>query len=173
MHIFTDDSSSCTNFSNEKSTVWYRISCKGVPDDNIRIKGIRSNLVDAELALKQNTPIAGQGEDNTNAEYDDRAVAIDEIANAYKNKGDYSGAIWLYTEALEFRRKKAQATRKSAVDIGKTICNIAQMRSLRGEFEAAGVLFDEVDRIYSSVQLSEDNPLYKEYLDQLSSMRNM
>ena len=145
-----------------------------MPDDNIRIKVIRSNLVDAELALKQNTPtIAGQGEDNPNAEYDDRAVAIDEIAIAYKNKGDYSGAIWLYSEALDFRRKKTQTTRKSIVDIGRTICSIAQMRSLRGEFEAAGVLFDEVDRIYNSVQLPRDNPVYKDYLDHLSCMRNM
>ena len=139
-----------------------------MPDDNIRIKVIRSNLVDAELALKQNTPtIAGQGEDNPNAEY------IDEIAIAYKNKGDYSGAIWLYSEALDFRRKKTQTTRKSIVDIGRTICSIAQMRSLRGEFEAAGVLFDEVDRIYNSVQLPRDNPVYKDYLDHLSCMRNM
>ncbi|KAL7491900.1 hypothetical protein ACHAWT_001149 [Skeletonema menzelii] len=151
------------------------LDSNGVPDDNIRIKVIRSNLVDAELALKQNTPtIAGQGEDNPNAEYDDdRAVAIDEIAIAYKNKGDYSGAIWLYSEALDFRRKKTQTTRKSIVDIGRTICSIAQMRSLRGEFEAAGVLFDEVDRIYNSVQLPQDNPFYKDYLDHLSCMRNM
>ena len=146
----------------------------GVPEDNIKIKGIRSNLVDAELALKRNTStLAGEGQDNLHVEYDDRAVAIDEIANTYKNKGDYIGAIWLYTEALEFRRTKAQTTHKSAVDIGRTICNIAQMRSLRGEFEAAAILFDEVDRIYNSGRLPEGDPVYNEYLDQLRSMRNM
>jgi len=153
----------------------------GVPDDNIRIKGIRSILIDAELALKQNktSTLAGQVRDSPDVQYDDRALAVDEIANTYKNKGDYCGAIWLYTEALEIRRKKTLTLTEEAqkvcesVDIGKTICNIAQMRSLRGEFEAASILFDEVKQIYHAARLPEEHPLYKDYLDQLSIMRKM
>jgi len=148
-----------------------------VPDDNIRIKGIRSILVDAELALKENktSTLAGQRD----FQHDDRAVAVDAIADTYQNKGDYSCAIWFYTEALEFRRKKAQMLTEGAqkacesVDIARTICKIAQMRSLRGEFEAASILFDVVKRIYHSVQLPNDHPFYKDYLDQLSAMRKM
>ena len=157
------------------------LSCIGVPDDNIRIKGIRSILIDAELALKQNktSTLAGQVRDSPDVQYDDRALAVDEIANTYKNKGDYCGAIWLYTEALEIRRKKTLTLTEEAqkvcesVDIGKTICNIAQMRSLRGEFEAASILFDEVKQIYHAARLPEEHPLYKDYLDQLSIMRKM
>lgn len=154
---------------------------EGVPVDNDRIKGIRSFLVDAELALIQNktSTLAGQGRDISNIHYDDRAVVVDEIADMYKNKGDYSGAIWFYTEALDLRRKKAQTLSAGArkacesVDIARTICNIAQMRSLRREFEAASILFDEVKHIYHSVRLPKDHPFYKEYLTQLNVMRKM
>lgn len=133
------------------------------------------------MALRQNetSTLAGQGRDNPYVGYDDRALAVDEIANTYKNKRDYSGAIWLYTEALDIRRKRVETLFEEAqlacefVDIGKTICNIAQMRSLRGEFEAASILFDEVKHIYHAVRLPEEHPFYKDYLDQLSVMRKM
>jgi hypothetical protein len=152
-----------------------------VPVDNNKIKGIRSFLVDAELALIQNktSTLAGQGRGISNVYYDDRAVAVDEIADMYKNKGDYSGAIWFYTEALDLRRRKAQTLSAGAqkacesVDIARTICKIAQMRSLRGEFEAASILFDVVKRIYHSVRLPTDHPFYKDYTDQMSVMHKM
>jgi len=152
-----------------------------VPVDNNRIKGIRSFLVDAELALIQNktSTLAGQGRDTSNVHYDDRAIVLDEIADMYKNRGDYSGAIWFYTEALDLRRTKAHALSAGArkacesVDIAKTICNIAQMRSLRGEFEAANILFDEVKHIYHSVRLPKDHPFYKEFLSHLNLFRKM
>ena len=154
----------------------------GVPDDNDRIRGIRSILVDAELAFMQNkaSNMVGQEQDNSNANHADRVVAVDKIADTYKSKGDYSSAIWFYTEALESRRKMAdrltlgqQASESVEIDIGRTICNIARMRCLRGEFQAAGILFDEVDLIYQFTNLRKDHPFYKEYLDQLSMMRNM
>lgn len=144
----------------------------GVPIDNNRIKVIRSFLVDAELALiKNKTSIVGQGQDISSVQYDDRAVAINEIADMYKNKGDYSGAIWFYTEALEIMRGKS--SQNESVNVGKMICNIAHMRSLRGEFEAASILFDEVKHIYHSAQLRKDHSFYKDYLSQLSIMRKM
>ena len=51
-----------------------------MPVDNNRIKGIRSFLVDAELALIQNktSTLAGQGRDTSNVHYDDRAIVLDE-----------------------------------------------------------------------------------------------
>ena len=170
-----------TTLLTENLLSWHLYYLIGVPDDNIRIKGTRSNLIDAELALKQNktSTLAGQGRDRPDVEYDDRALAVDEIANTYKNKGDYSGAIWLYTEALDIRRKRIETLSEEAqkacesVDIGKTICNIAQMRSLRGEFEAASILFDEVKHIYHAVRLPEEHPFYKDYVDQLNIMRKM
>ena len=154
-----------------------------MPVDNHRIKEIRSFLVDAELALIQNktSTLAGQGRDTSNVRYDDRAVAIDEIADMYKNKGDYSGAIWFYTEALDLRRKKAQqlsGARNNAyaceiVDVARTICNIAQMRTQRREFEAASILFDEAKHIYHTVGLPKDHPFNKDLLRSMSQMRKM
>jgi hypothetical protein len=145
------------------------------------MKKIRSFLVDAELALIQNmtTTLAGQeGRDKFNSRYDDRAIAIDEIADMYKNRGDHSGAIWFYIEALDLRREKAQqlsGAQKACenVDIARTICNIAQMRCHRREFEAAGILFDEAKHIYHAAGLPRDHQFYKDYLDLVNHMRKM
>lgn len=155
-------------------------NCEGVPINNRRIKEIRSFLVDAELALIQNktSTLAGQGQDTSNIKYDDRAVAIDEIADMYKNKGDFCGANWFYTEALDLRRRKTQqlsGSRKACeiVDIARTICNIAQMRTQCREFEAAGILFEEAKLIYHTVGMPRDHPFYKDYLKCVSQMRRM
>ena len=155
-------------------------NCEGVPINNRRIKEIRSFLVDAELALIQNktSTLAGQGQDTSNIQYDDRAVAIDEIADMYKNKGNFCGAIWFYTEALDLRRKKAQQLSGSQkaceiVDIARTICNIAQMRTQCREFEAASILFEEAKVLYHTVGMPRDHPFYKDYLKCVSQMRRM
>ena len=155
----------------------------GVPPNNRRINEIRSCLVDSELALIQTatTTLAGQRREISSVPYVDKALAIDEIADAYRNKMDYSGAIWFYSEALVIRRRRAEQRLSSSgrrdsselVDIGRTISNIAQLRRDRREFGAAKVLFDEVKQLYRSVGLSTSHPFYRDLSMEIEVMRKM
>ena len=155
----------------------------GVPPNNRRINEIRSCLVDSELALIQTatTTLAGQRREISSIPYVDKALAIDEIADAYRNKMDYSGAIWFYSEALVIRRRRAEQRLSSSgrrdsselVDIGRTISNIAQLRRDRREFGAAKVLFDEVKQLYRSVGLSTSHPFYRDLSMEIEVMRKM
>merc|ERR1712176_791229 len=105
----------------------------GVPPNNQRVKEIRSCLVESDLALMQNatSTLAGQRREIASAPYVvDRALAMDEITDAYKNRGAYTDAIWFYSEALEMRRRKVEqlsslsnsSTRNAdIVDVGRSI----------------------------------------------------
>jgi len=153
----------------------------GVPQTNHRINEIRSSLVDSELELMQSATatLAGQRREISSVPYDDKALAIDEIADAYKNKGDSSGAIWFYTEALSIRRQRVDERLLSSgrrdsnelVDIGKTLSNIAQLRRERREFGAAKILFDEARKLYRSIGVSSDHPFYRDLMLQIEIMR--
>jgi tetratricopeptide (TPR) repeat protein len=151
----------------------------GVPQNNRKYKDIRSTLVDAELALMQNSSstLAGQRRELSEIIYNDRALACDEIADTYKNKDDSITAIWFYSEALSLRREKLKGlssggTRDSyLVDIGKTISVIAELRQKRREFEAAKILLDEARQFYKSVGLSEEHPFHRDLQDKIEALR--
>jgi tetratricopeptide (TPR) repeat protein len=155
----------------------------GVPPNNRRINEIRSNLVDSELALMQNatSTLAAQRREISSVPYVDKALAIDEIADAYRNKGDYSTAIWCYTEALATRRRRIKRRQSlgerrdssEIVDVGRTISNIAQLRRQRREFGAAKILFDEVKGLYRSVGLSTSHPFFMDLASEIEVMQNM
>lgn len=155
----------------------------GVPQNNHRINEIRSSLVDSELELMQSATatLAGQRREISTVPYDDKALAIDEIADAYKNKDDSSGAIWFYTEALSIRRQRVDERLLSSgrrdsnelVDIGKTLSNIAQLKRERREFGAAKILFDEARQLYRSIGVSSDHPFYRDLMLQIEIMRKM
>ena len=144
---------------------------------------IRSCLVDSELALMQNatSTLAGQRRELSSVPYVDKALAIDELADSYKNTGDTSGAIWFYSEALAIRRGRAEqklaasGRRDSSelVDIGRTISNIAQLRRDRREFGAATILFDEAKQLYRSVGLSNTHPFYRDLAQEMEVLRKM
>ncbi|KAL3798373.1 hypothetical protein HJC23_005026 [Cyclotella cryptica] len=150
----------------------------GVPPNNRRYKEFRSTLVDAELALMQNTSstLASQRLEISEVKYVDKALACDEIADAYKNKDDISAAIWFYSEALALRREKLKRASgglkdSELVDIGKTISTIAQLRQRRREFEAAKILFEEAKHFYKTVGLSTQHPFYRDLTDKLEALR--
>lgn len=151
----------------------------GVPQNNRRYKDIRSTLVDAELALMQNSSstLSGQRRELSEIRYNDRALACDEIADDYKNKDDSTAAIWFYSEALSFRREKLKGLSSGGtkdsylVDIGKTISTIAQLRLQRREFEAAKILLDEAKQFYKSVGLSEEHPFHRDLQDKIEALR--
>lgn len=150
----------------------------GVPSNNRRINEIRSSLVDAELALMQNTTttLAGQRREISGVQYKERALACDELADTCKNMGDNSNAIWFYSEALNIRREKVvklSGGRKDSeiVDIGRTISNIAQLRRQRREFEASKILFDEAKQLYKKIGLSPQHPFYKDLVQEIERMR--
>lgn len=150
----------------------------GVPQNNRRYKDIRATLVDAELAMMQNSlsTLAGQRAELSEIKYNDRALACDKIADAYKNKDDAIAAIWFYSEALSLRRQKLNrlsgGTRDSfLVDIGKTISTIAELRQKRREFEAAKILLDEAKIFYKSVGLAEEHPFYRDLQDKIEALR--
>jgi len=156
----------------------------GVPPNNRKINEIRSCLVEAELALMQSatSTLAGQRREISSVPYIDKALAVDEIADEYKNKGDYTCAIWFYSEALALRRRKVDqistsssgGTRNSEiVDVGRTISNIAQLRTERREFGAAKILFEEARELYKSVGLSANHPFYRDLLQEIEFMRKM
>ena len=154
----------------------------GVPPNNRRINEIRSCLVDSELALLQSatTTLAGQRLEISPVPYIDKALAIDEIANSYRNKGDCTASIWFYSEALIIRRKRVEqklrrGRRDSSeiVDVGRTVSNIAQLRRDMREFGAAKILFDEVKQLYRSVGLSPEHTFYKDLLDEIEVTRKM
>ena len=150
----------------------------GVPQNNRRYKEVRSSLVDAELALMQNTSstLAGQRRDLSEIKYLDRALACDELGDSYRNKDDLASAIWFYSEALSYRRQKltgASGGLKDSflVDIGKTISTIAELRMKRREFEATKILLDEAKAHYKSVGLSEDHPFFRDLTDKAEALR--
>ncbi|KAL7522283.1 hypothetical protein ACHAWX_006978 [Stephanocyclus meneghinianus] len=150
----------------------------GVPPNNRRYKEVRSTLVDAELALMQNSSstLASQRLEISEVKYVDKALACDEIADAYKNKDDISAAIWFYSEALSLRREKLQRASGSLkesemVDIGKTISTIAQLRLRRREFEAAKILFEEAKHFYKTVGLSSQHPFYRDLTGKIEELR--
>jgi len=155
----------------------------GVPPNNHKINEIRSCLVDSELALMQNATatLAGQRREISSIPYNDKALAIDEIADGYKFKGDYCGAIWFYSEALAIRRRRAEHKLSSGgrkdtseiVDVGRTISNIAQLRRERREFGAAKILFDEAKILFRSVGLSSSHPFYRDLVQEIEVMRKM
>ena len=123
--------------------------------------------------------LAGQRREISSVPYEDKALAIDELADAYKNKGDYSGAIWFYSEALTLRRRKVDQLSGSGlrggetVDIGRTLSNIAQIHRERREFGAAKILFDEARELYISVGLSTGHPFYRDLAQEIEVMRKM
>ena len=155
----------------------------GVPQNNRRINEIRSCLVDSELALMQNatSTLAGQRREISSVSYTDKALAIDEIADDYRNKGDHTGAIWFYSEALVIRRNRLEQKLKNGdkkdssevVDVGKTLTNIAALRRERREFGAAKILFDEAKQLYRGVGLSVDHPFYRDLAQEIEVMRKM
>lgn len=162
----------------------------GVPPNNRRINVIRSSLVDSELALMQNatSTLAGQRRELSPSVpcCDSKALAIDELADSYRNKGDTSEAIWFYSEALAIRRKNVeQITLLSGgcgsggkregeiVDVGRTLSNLAQLRRERREFGAAKILYDEARLLYTSVGLSLNHPFYKDLVQEIEVMRKM
>ena len=120
--------------------------------------------------------LAGQRREISGIQGKEKALACDEIADAYKNSGDFSGAIWFYSEALYIRRRKAEKLvggRKDSemVDIGRTISNIAQLRRHRREYEAAKILFDEARQVYQNIGLSPNHPFYKDLTQEIEAMR--
>lgn len=150
----------------------------GVPQNNRRYKEVRSSLVDAELALMQNTSstLAGQRRDLSEIKYLDRALACDELGDSYSNKDDLASAIWFYSEALSYRREKLRGASGGLkdsylVDIGKTISTIAELRLKRREFEATKILLDEAKEHYISVGLSEDHPFFRDLADKAEALR--
>lgn len=152
----------------------------GVPSTNQRINEIRSCLVDSELALMQSatTTLAGQRREISSVPYADKACSIDELADAYRNRGDYSEAIWFYSEALTIRRQRVKHLSRGrkqgeTVDVGRTISNIAQLRRERREFGAAKILFDEAKDLYRSVGLSKDHPFYRDLAQEIDVLRKM
>lgn len=157
---------------------------KGVPPNNHRINEIRSCLVESELALMQSatSTLAGQRREISSVPYVDIALAIDEIADAYKNRGDYTDAIWFYSEALELRRRKVEQLPSSSnsgtrdagiVDVGRSISNIGCLRRERREFGAAKILFEEARELYLSVGLATNHPFYRDLLHEIEVMRKM
>ena len=155
----------------------------GIPANNRRMNEIRSCLVDSELALvqKSTSTLAGQRLEISSVKYVDKALAIDEIADAYRNKADQTGAIWFYSESLAIRQLRleqklssgAKQDSSEVVDIGKTISNIAQLRRDRREFGAAKILFDAVKQLYESVGLSTDHPFYRDLTQETEVMVKM
>ena len=154
----------------------------GVPPTNRKINEIRSCLVDSELALMQNasSTLAGQRREISHVPlFDDKALAVDEIADEYRNKGDFSSAIWFYSEALAIRQRRVEqlgydGMRESeVVDVGRTISNIAQLRRDRREFSAAKILFDEARELYKSVGLSATHPFARDLSQEIETMRKM
>jgi tetratricopeptide (TPR) repeat protein len=150
----------------------------GVPSNNRRYKEVRSTLVDAELGLMQNTSstLADQRRQLSDVKYLDKALACDEIADAYRNKDDLTAAIWFYSEALSLRREKVMRVSGSMkdsemVDIGKTISTIAELRHRRREFEASKILFDEAKHFYKMVGLSEEHPFFRDLKDKIEVFR--
>ena len=125
--------------------------------------------------------LAAQRREISSVPYVDKALAIDEIADAYRNKGDYSTAIWCYTEALATRRRRIKRRQSlgerrdssEIVDVGRTISNIAQLRRQRREFGAAKILFDEVKGLYRSVGLSTSHPFFMDLASEIEVMQNM
>ena len=107
--------------------------------------------------------------------------SIDKVADSYRNKGDYTGAIWFYSEALAMRRRRLeQKSRNSGkrdssevLDIGRTLTSIAVLRRERREFGAAKILFDEVKELYKSVGLTADHPFYRDLTQDIDVMRKM
>ena len=155
----------------------------GIPPNNRRMNEIRSCLVDSELALmqKSTSTLAGQRLEISSMKYVDKALAIDEIADAYRNKGDQTGAIWFYSESLAVRQQRVEQKLASGekqdssevVDVGRTISNIAQLRRDRREFGAAKILFDAAKQLYQSVNLSSDHPFYRDLTQEVDVMRKM
>lgn len=153
----------------------------GVPISNRRVNVIRSCLVDSELALVQSatSTLAGQRRELSSSVpyYADKALSIDELADSYRNKGDFSGAIWFYSEALAIRRKRLEQTMSGGqreteiVDVGRTLCNLAKLRRERREFAAAQILFEEARLLYRSVCLSLDHPFHKDLVQDMEMMR--
>ena len=119
--------------------------------------------------------LAGQRRVISSVPYEDKALAVDEIADGYRNSGDYSGAIWFYSEALAIRRRRLEKRKDSSeiVDVGRTLSNIAQLRRERREFEAAKILFDEAKQLYTSVGLSVGHPFYRDLAQEIEVMRKM
>ncbi len=144
---------------------------------------IRSCLVDSELALmqKSTSTLAGQRREISEVKYVDKALAIDELADAYRNKCDPTGAIWFYSESLAIRQRRIEQKLTSGekqdsseiVDVGRTISNIAQLRRDRREFGAAKILFDAAKQMYQSVGLSTDHPFYMDLTQEVEVMRKM
>lgn len=155
----------------------------GVPPNNRRINEIRSSLVDSELALMQNatSTLAAQRREISSVPYIDKALALDEIADAYRNKGDDTEAIWYYSEALATRRRRVEQKQSlderrdsnEIVDIGRTISNIAQLRRQRREFGVAQILFEEVKQLYRRVGLSPSHPFFMDLVQEIEIMQNM
>jgi len=150
----------------------------GVPPNNRKTNEIRSSLVDAELALMQNssTTLASQRREISGIEYKERALACDELADTYRNSGDLSVAIWFYSEALTVRRDKVvklSGARKDAeiVDVGRTLSNIAHLRRQRREFEACKILLEEAKKLYSDIGLSPNHPFYKDLIQDIETLR--
>ena len=124
--------------------------------------------------------LAAQRREISFVPYVDKALAIDEIADAYRNKGDYAEAIWYYSEALATRRRRLERKQSlgekdssEIVDVGRTISNIAQLRRQCREFLAAKILFDEVKELYRSVGLSTSNPFFMDLIQEIEIMQNM
>merc|ERR1712127_585694 len=124
--------------------------------------------------------LAGQRREISSVAYVDKALAVDEVADAYKSSGDYAGAIWFYSEALALRRRKVEqlsfsgndgARSGEIVDVGRTISNIAQLRRERREFGAAKILFEEARELYQSVGLSANHPFYRDLSHEIEVMR--
>jgi tetratricopeptide (TPR) repeat protein len=150
----------------------------GVPQNNHRYKEVRSSLIDAELALMQNTSstLASQRREISEFEYEDRALACDEIADAYKNKNDLNTAVWFYSEALSLRREMLKETSGGLkdsylVDIGKTISTLADIYRNKREFEAEKILLQETKNIYESVGLNEEHPFYRDLSDKIDLLK--
>lgn len=153
-----------------------------MPPNNRRINSIRSCLVDSELALIQNatSTLAGQRCEVSAIPYQDKALAIDELAGGYRNSGDTSAAIWFYSEALDMRRRKVDELTSlgivedsEIVDVGRTLSNIAQLRRDRREFGAAKVLFDGARGCYRRVRLSPEHPFCRDLIHQVELMRRI
>ncbi|KAL9180086.1 hypothetical protein ACHAXT_008056 [Thalassiosira profunda] len=152
----------------------------GVPPSNRRVNEIRSCLVDAELALVQTatSTLAGQRRELSSAAYQDRALAVDELADACRNRGDLSEALWFYSEALDIRRGRVEQLsggRQAGemVDVGRTVSNIAQLRCERREFGAAKILFDEAKQLYNDAGLATEHPFYQDLVQEIDAMRKM
>ncbi|KAL9181609.1 hypothetical protein ACHAXT_010414 [Thalassiosira profunda] len=152
----------------------------GVPPSNRRVNEIRSCLVDSELALMQTatSTLAGQRRELSSAAYEDKALAVDELADACRNRGDLSEALWFYSEALDIRRRRVEQLsggRQAGeiVDVGRTVSNIAQLRCERREFGAAKILFDEAKQLYNDAGLATEHPFYQDLVQEIDVMRKM